>query len=751
MTENEIVEVFVRVQEPEYYDKIILLIGAKFAKIVKVGETIEDGLKSGKIARVSASPGSSGLVRRKREEVATIYLIRGKKSPQKLIASSIPLKPTPKSHQAYRPQSNNSGNYNAASTYPDAQILSYQNSPANLQNFPSVYPNYPQSYHIPPLYQNIAPSCERAVPPLQQSGYDPSRPRFEKRPSRNFTALAESRAKLFERLCAAGCILPVGPKLVDVNSKFYKPEQRCAYHSNSVGHDTEDYIILKHKIQDLIDQEVVSLQSAVPNVNTNPLSNHGGGNINMIETDEDECETKRITPVAQEDMEKAVASLSVREKGEFVILTHAKVTALVPLKTLVKPKFVIETAVAQGMTRSGRCYTPDELALGGQKKDHAKRRISEAEAEEFWRTMQPKDYSIVKHTEKTPAQISVWAVLMSSWSYRQALMKALDDTYVPSGTSSDNVDAMIHQVIQGHRISFCDDELPVEGRSHNKALHVTVICRRKVVNRVLVDDGSGLNICPLSTLKQLRFDLGKLEQNQVNVRAFDGVQRDTLGAVNLALQMGPGEFDAKFQVLDIDTIYNLLLGRPFIHMAGAVPSSLHQMMKLVWKNEELVIHGERNHSGKQVPVFDETPQGLDFYTVDLVNATDENLAQQTPIPAVYRMITTIMLQNGFEPGFGLGRNAQGIIEPVSLLAKGFKYGLWYIPTDDDVKTKKRKDQELAKPISHLYQSFPIRECAEPEDCGEGICDLFKEINAIIEEEVQPAGIRDVEPGEMLQN
>ena len=121
------------------------------------------------------------------------------------------------------------------------------------------------------------------------------------------------------------------------------------------------------------------------------------------------------------------------------------------------------------------------------------------------------------------------------------------------------------------------------------------------------------------------------------------MQRDTLGAVNLTLQMGPVEFNAKFQVLDIDTSYNLLLGRSFIHMDGAVPSTLHQMMKLVWKNEELVVHGERSHSGKQVPVFDETLQGSDFYTVELVNATDEGLAPQTPMPAVYRMISTVML------------------------------------------------------------------------------------------------------------
>ena len=138
-------------------------------------------------------------------------------------------------------------------------------------------------------------------------------------------------------------------------------------------------------------------------------------------------------------------------------------------------------------------------------------------------------------------------------------MKALDDKFVPSGTRRDNVATMIHQVIRGHRISFCNDELPAKGRSHNKALHVTVIYREKVGNRVLVDDGSSLNICFLSTLKQLRFDLRKLEQNQVNVRAFDGMQRDTLGAVNLTIQMGPAEFEAQFQVLDIDTSYNLLL------------------------------------------------------------------------------------------------------------------------------------------------------------------------------------------------
>ena len=108
-----------------------------------------------------------------------------------------------------------------------------------------------------------------------------------------------------------------------------------------------------------------------------------------------------------------------------------------------------------------------------------------------------------------------------------------------------------------------------------------------------------------------------------------------------------------------------------------------------------------------------------------------------------------MLQNGFEPGFGLGRNFQGIIEPISVLVKRARYGSGYIPTDDDMKTTKKNDQALSKTIPHLYQSIPVRECAEHEDLGEGICDLFEEIDVVIEEVVELAGIRDVEPREML--
>ncbi|XP_069144312.1 uncharacterized protein [Solanum lycopersicum] len=150
MTEKEIVKVFIQVQEPEYYDRIILLIRAKFAEIVKVGETIEDGLRSGKIARVSASLESSGLMRKRREEVAAVSY-GGRKTPKNSSHPQDRSKPPPKSHQAYRPQSNHSNNYNAAPTYPDAQILSYQNPPPKS---PKIFLYVPK---LPPILSNSTP------------------------------------------------------------------------------------------------------------------------------------------------------------------------------------------------------------------------------------------------------------------------------------------------------------------------------------------------------------------------------------------------------------------------------------------------------------------------------------------------------------------------------------------------------------------------------------------------------------------
>lgn len=83
--------------------------------------------------------------------------------------------------------------------------------------------------------------------------------------------------------------------------------------------------------------------------------------------------TKTIVPIVHDELERLVASLSIKEQREFVILSPAKIVVLVPIETPTKPRFMIETASAQGMTRSDRYYTKKELDHGGQKRDQEKR------------------------------------------------------------------------------------------------------------------------------------------------------------------------------------------------------------------------------------------------------------------------------------------------------------------------------------------------------------------------------------------
>ncbi|XP_059306268.1 uncharacterized protein LOC132057665 [Lycium ferocissimum] len=73
MCEGELVSVFIRSQEPDFYDRMLSMAGRPFAELVKMGEAIEDGLKSGKIVSVfnkASGQATAGIFRKKKEDVS---------------------------------------------------------------------------------------------------------------------------------------------------------------------------------------------------------------------------------------------------------------------------------------------------------------------------------------------------------------------------------------------------------------------------------------------------------------------------------------------------------------------------------------------------------------------------------------------------------------------------------------------------------------------------------------------------------
>ena len=71
-------------------------------------------------------------------------------------------------------------------------------------------------------------------------------------------------------------------------------------------------------------------------------------------------------------------------------------------------------------------------------------------------------------------------------------------------------------------IYFTDDELPLEGREHTLPMHIMVKCKDMIVSRVLIDNGSALNIFPMSTIERLNVDTSLIRLTTMIIRAFDG-------------------------------------------------------------------------------------------------------------------------------------------------------------------------------------------------------------------------------------
>ena len=130
-------------------------------------------------------------------------------------------------------------------------------------------------------------------------------------------------------------------------------------------------------------------------------------------------------------------------------------------------------------------------------------------------------------------------------------------------------------------IVFSDDDLSPDGLDHTPPLYISIDCSGRRVSFVLLDNGSTLNVCHLVTTIALGYASSDFGPSTQTVRAYDSTRREVMCTLEIELLIGSTTFPTLFQVLRIPTSFNLFLGRPWIHRAGAIPSSLHQKVKFI--------------------------------------------------------------------------------------------------------------------------------------------------------------------------
>ena len=114
---------------------------------------------------------------------------------------------------------------------------------------------------------------------------------------------------------------------------------------------------------------------------------------------------------------------------------------------------------------------------------------------------------------------------------------------------------------------------------------MTIDCIGSKVPKMLVDNGSSINVCPMRTAIKIRLITGKLSLLSLTIRAYDESSRGVIETFEAECQLRSVSSSMLFHVLEITTSYNLLLRRAWMHPLGIMPSTVHKSSSYHGKEE----------------------------------------------------------------------------------------------------------------------------------------------------------------------
>ncbi|XP_014524092.1 uncharacterized protein LOC106780328 [Vigna radiata var. radiata] len=132
-------------------------------------------------------------------------------------------------------------------------------------------------------------------------------------------------------------------------------------------------------------------------------------------------------------------------------------------------------------------------------------------------------------------------------------------------------------------ITFSDEDFHAPDPDQDDPMVINVEIARYGVNRVLVDQGSSVNILYWRTFLQMDVSEDLIVPYDEQIVGFAGERVDTKGYIDLNTRLGTGreseEMKVRFILVDATTAYNVLLGRPCLNAFGAIVSTPHLTMK----------------------------------------------------------------------------------------------------------------------------------------------------------------------------
>ncbi|XP_027927601.1 uncharacterized protein LOC114184491 [Vigna unguiculata] len=147
-------------------------------------------------------------------------------------------------------------------------------------------------------------------------------------------------------------------------------------------------------------------------------------------------------------------------------------------------------------------------------------------------------------------------------------------------------------------ITFTDDDFQGLDHQQDDPMVITVEIENYVVKKVLVDQGSSVDILYWATYQKLQLTDTAVVPYDEPISGFSGEKVSTRDYIDLHSIFRDGTqtktIPIRFLIVDAPTSYHVLLGRPSLNTLGAVVSTPHLAMKFPSPSGDiLTIHGDQ--------------------------------------------------------------------------------------------------------------------------------------------------------------
>ncbi|XP_077219773.1 uncharacterized protein LOC143853962 [Tasmannia lanceolata] len=523
-----------------------------------------------------------------------------------------------------------------------------------------------------------------AAPPARRVNFGEGRP--ERKEPRRFDPLPYSLSVALKKLLRDKKIELLEPREApNPLPRYWRKDYYCEYHQG-VGHLTDRCMALKHKIQDMIEAKKISVEA--PNVTRNPLPTHATPpqNVYAILTEEVVLDYSRICAVISEEPyvlrweegdsdaeDKKPYVLSARDGGSAESAECSYVLKFEEGESSEEVPYVLrlededlsllndQCDELRHVTRGGQVFKPAELRVENPAEvargvDHQNQKQKQS--------LDDEEDNLLKQLKRTQANVSIWGLLMASPKHRQVVLRELNSSQISVEITPDELVSLVAVTRASRDLSFTDEDLPPEGRDHVRPLRITIICNKKRVPEVLIDNGSALNVCPLSTATTLGFEPTDFIPSEQGILAYDGTRRDVIGILATEIEIGGETLEVEFQKL------KFVRNNRVITVRGDPEPEIGQI------TAESV-----DESAKDVSL---TGFSLEVSTITMGEAMNEEIIFLTSTNV---NVARMMRRFGYIPGAGLGRNLQLTEWPLMKAMNGL-FGLGYQPTRKEVQEMK---------------------------------------------------------------